>query len=103
MDVSAGSLGARTVAGEPPPLLLQQCGMTESVSGMQWVDIPTHLLRAELLRRQEQGRQEQERPACGTKGNRGYYNTPLHVFALILILTVSTAGMLPSKRAAWSC
>lgn len=54
---------------------------------MQWANIPTHLLRAELLRRQEH-----EHPECGTKGNRGYYNTPLHVFALALILTVSTAG-----------
>ncbi|KAF9735702.1 hypothetical protein PMIN02_005562 [Paraphaeosphaeria minitans] len=62
-------------------------------AGLQWVDIPTHLLRAELLRRQEQEQdQEQERPECGTKGNGGYYNTPLHVFALVLILTVSTAA-----------
>ena len=60
--------------------------------GVLWADVPTHLLQAELLRRQQQ--QQQERPACGTKGHRGYYNTPLHVFALMLILTVSTAGML---------
>lgn len=44
-------------------------------------------LRAELLRRQED-----ERPTCGTKGRKGTYNTPLHVFALVLILTLSTAG-----------
>jgi hypothetical protein len=44
-------------------------------------------LRAELLRRQEE-----ERPTCGTKGRKGTYNTPLHVFALALILTLSTAG-----------
>jgi zinc transporter 1/2/3 len=44
-------------------------------------------LRAELLRRQED-----DRPTCGTKGRKGTYNTPLHVFALVLILTLSTAG-----------
>ncbi|EAT88526.2 hypothetical protein SNOG_04766 [Parastagonospora nodorum SN15] len=51
-------------------------------------EIPTHLLRAELHRRQQDG---QERPACGTKGGKGHYNTSLHVFALFLILTLSTA------------
>lgn len=61
--------------------------MTSAILGLSWTDIPTHLLRAELQRRQAQ-----ERPACGTKGGRGYYNTPLHVFALILILALSTAG-----------
>ncbi|PSN69707.1 Zinc/iron permease [Corynespora cassiicola Philippines] len=56
-------------------------------SGLSWSDIPTHLLHAELLRRQED-----ERPTCGTKGGTGSYNTPLHVFALVLILAVSTAA-----------
>ncbi|KAF1996705.1 Zinc/iron permease [Amniculicola lignicola CBS 123094] len=56
-------------------------------TGPSWTDIPTHLLRAELLRRQVD-----ERPACGTKGGRGHYNTPLHVFALFLILALSTAA-----------
>ena len=55
--------------------------------GLPWSNVPTHLLRAELLRRQEQ-----DRPTCGTKGGRGHYNTPAHVFALILILVLSTAG-----------
>ncbi|KAF1975271.1 Zinc/iron permease [Bimuria novae-zelandiae CBS 107.79] len=63
-------------------------GDHEARAGIQWADIPTHLLRAELLRRQQQ----EERPTCGTKGNRGKYNTPFHVFALLLILTVSTGA-----------
>src|SRR5256884_9673490 len=61
--------------------------MTRAILGLSWTDIPTHMLRAELLRRQAN-----ERPVCGTKGGRGSYNTPLHVFALFLILALSTAG-----------
>ncbi|KAF2132784.1 Zinc/iron permease [Dothidotthia symphoricarpi CBS 119687] len=49
--------------------------------------LSSHLLRAELLRRQEN-----DRPVCGTKGGKGSYNTPLHVFALVLILSLSTAA-----------
>ncbi|KAF2831112.1 Zinc/iron permease [Ophiobolus disseminans] len=59
------------------------------LAGLSYAEIPTHLLRAELHRRQQDG---QERPACGTKGGRGHYNTPIHVFALFLILTLSTAA-----------
>ncbi|KAF2835514.1 Zinc/iron permease [Patellaria atrata CBS 101060] len=53
----------------------------------QWLDIPTAVLQAELRRRQEE---TNERPPCGTKGARASYNTPLHVFALALILILST-------------
>ncbi|KAF2118425.1 Zinc/iron permease [Lophiotrema nucula] len=53
--------------------------------GLSWTDVPTHLLRAELQRRQDDAK-----PACGTKGGRGSYNTPIHVFALFLILGLST-------------
>ncbi|KAF2013348.1 Zinc/iron permease [Aaosphaeria arxii CBS 175.79] len=56
------------------------------IAGFSWTDIPTHILRDELRRRQT----DDDRPACGTKGNRGTYNTPLHVFALVLILALST-------------
>ncbi|CAI6278507.1 unnamed protein product [Periconia digitata] len=56
-------------------------------AGLHWVDVPTHLLRAELLRRDQN-----ERPECGTKGSRGSYNTPIHVFALLLILALSTGA-----------
>jgi hypothetical protein len=52
-------------------------------------DIPTHLLLNELRRRDNV---EDETPACGSKGNKGTYNTSGHVFALFLILTLSTAG-----------
>jgi len=60
---------------------------------MPWSDVsivPTRLLREELLRRG--GDIRDERPECGTKDSRGSYNTPLHVFALFLILALSTAG-----------
>jgi hypothetical protein len=64
-----------------------------SVPGLSWSNmdvIPSQLLRDELMRRGEA--LDPQRPACGTKGNRGSYNTPLHVFALFLILILSTAG-----------
>lgn len=47
--------------------------------------LSTEFLRAELLRRDE-------RPACGSKAGKGAYNTSLHVFALFLILGLSTAA-----------
>jgi len=51
--------------------------------------ISTELLRAELLTRQEE---DDVRPVCGS-GAKGAYNTPLHVFALFLILFLSVAGL----------
>ncbi|KAG9784235.1 Zinc-regulated transporter 2 [Exophiala dermatitidis] len=45
--------------------------------------LPLELLHAELLRRQE-------KPTCGTPGKQGSYNTGIHVFALFLILVLST-------------
>ncbi|KAF2030076.1 Zinc/iron permease [Setomelanomma holmii] len=56
-------------------------------NGLSYTEIPTHLLRAELHRRQQD-----EQPTCGTKGGKGHYNEPIHVFALFLILTLSTAA-----------
>lgn len=53
-------------------------------------DLPIEVLRAELARRQNG--EATERPACGS-GKRGVYNTPIHVFALVLILALSTLGM----------
>jgi hypothetical protein len=52
--------------------------------------ITTELLRRELQRRQE----EVAKPECGSKGAGGnkQYNTGSHVFALGLILALSTAG-----------
>ncbi|KXJ96178.1 Zinc/iron permease [Microdochium bolleyi] len=58
--------------------------------------LPTELLLAELHRRQDadpttstEPAAEPPQPTCGTK-QRGTYDTPLHVFALVLILTLST-------------
>ncbi|KAI5467473.1 Zinc/iron permease [Mariannaea sp. PMI_226] len=53
--------------------------------GDSWASIPTNLLLAELQRRKEDG----EKPTCGNR-TKGYYDTTAHVFALILILAVST-------------
>ncbi|OAL44271.1 Zinc/iron permease [Pyrenochaeta sp. DS3sAY3a] len=59
------------------------------MAGLAWTDIPSHLLRAELHRRQVEG---DGRPKCGTKGAKGSYNLSIHVFALFLILALSTAA-----------
>ena len=53
-----------------------------------WSSIPTDLLLAELSRRDD----TTSRPECGS-GNKGSYDTGIHVFALFLILTLSTLGM----------
>ncbi|KAI4142259.1 MAG: hypothetical protein LQ340_007399, partial [Diploschistes diacapsis] len=53
-----------------------------------WSHIPLHILQEELRRRQDEG--IPTKPECGTKGGRAGYNTPAHIFALILILTLST-------------
>ncbi|KAL8817975.1 MAG: hypothetical protein Q9191_008039 [Dirinaria sp. TL-2023a] len=53
-----------------------------------WSEIPIEVLRAELLKRVGE---DYEKPECGSKGQRASYNTSLHVFALILILALSTA------------
>lgn len=52
-----------------------------------WSSIPTHVLLTELSRRDD----DDERPQCGS-GEQGSYDTGLHVFALFLILIVSTLG-----------
>ena len=75
----------------PPPRPL----LTSTAAPIHWSDIPTTFLLSELRRRQE----APEKPACGTKGRHGNYNTPLHVFALVLILVLSTGGEAPSLTA----
>ncbi|KAM0466520.1 hypothetical protein ACHAPV_000023 [Trichoderma viride] len=52
-----------------------------------WASIPSNLLRAELQRRADDG----EKPQCGGH-NSGWYDTAAHVFALLLILVLSTLG-----------
>jgi ZIP zinc/iron transport family len=50
--------------------------------------LPSHILLTELSRRQDDT--TTSKPTCGTSGRQGNYNTPLHVFALFLILGLST-------------
>ncbi|UPX11613.1 uncharacterized protein EKO05_0002210 [Ascochyta rabiei] len=58
-------------------------GLVEGLS-----HITTELLRKELQRRQD----EVVKPECGSKGGKKHYNTGIHVFALFLILSLSTAA-----------
>lgn len=53
-----------------------------------WASIPTSLLLVELKRRQDDDGKDQQ-PECGSR-ERGWYDTPAHVFALFLILVLST-------------
>lgn len=55
--------------------------------------LPLELLHAELSRRQD------AKPACGSAENHGTYNTGLHVFALFLILILSTLGKQEGRTA----
>ena len=48
--------------------------------------LPLDILQEELQRRQD----APAKPACGTTGRRGTYNTGIYVFALFLILGLST-------------
>ncbi|PNP80101.1 hypothetical protein FNYG_06811 [Fusarium nygamai] len=57
----------------------------EVPQGESWASIPTDLILAELKRRKDDG----EKPECGSR-TKGSYDTSAHVFALILILTLST-------------
>ncbi|KAF4505487.1 hypothetical protein G6O67_007431 [Ophiocordyceps sinensis] len=50
-----------------------------------WSSMPTSLLLQELRRREEEG----TKPQCGSRP-KGRYDTAVHVFALVLILTLST-------------
>lgn len=52
--------------------------------------LPLYLLRAEIARRQTSTDAQDERPACGSGNNTRHYDTGLHVFALFLILGLST-------------
>ncbi|KAG6009138.1 hypothetical protein E4U21_003207 [Claviceps maximensis] len=64
---------------------------------MQWSSLPTGLLLAELQRRKHSG----EKPECGSR-QQGWYDTAAHVFALLLILALSTLACgfpLISRRA----
>lgn len=68
---------------EPCATLLRRTEIGDTLSG-----IPLSILHAELQRRQD----GDEKPACGRSGSRGSYNMGAHVFALFLILILSTLG-----------
>lgn len=69
------------------PLIPLNC-LPRLTEAQAWTDIPTDILRAELVRRQDGA----QKPACGSGHVKGAYNTSLHVGALVLILVLSTAG-----------
>ncbi|OJJ71520.1 hypothetical protein ASPBRDRAFT_125906 [Aspergillus brasiliensis CBS 101740] len=52
-------------------------------------DVPESVLRAELSRRSYARASNDDTSTCGSR-ERGAYNTPIHVFALFLILVLST-------------
>ncbi|PYI06275.1 Zinc/iron permease [Aspergillus sclerotiicarbonarius CBS 121057] len=52
-------------------------------------NVPDAILRAELSRRSNTQRSSDDTTTCGSR-ERGAYNTPIHVFALFLILVLST-------------
>lgn len=58
--------------------------------------ITTELLRRELQRRQD----EVAKPECGSKGGNKQYGTGEHVFALVLVLALSTSGAYQLGRVA---
>jgi len=77
-------------SAQPPPV--DVLGITRAMTARDgpWMglsEISTHILQAELRRRDEH-----DRPACGSKGGKKHYNTAAHVFALFLILFLSTAA-----------
>ncbi|KAI0457408.1 zip family zinc transporter [Xylaria acuta] len=63
-------------------------GPSDLLNDASWSSIPTDFLRAELARRRDNDGAS-AKPACGS-GDKGSYDTPLHVFALVLILALST-------------
>src|SRR4051794_3662816 len=68
-----------------PPRLIRRTALDDTSS---LHNLPLSLLHAELQRRQD----KDYKPSCGTSTQRGSYNLPLHVFALFLILILSTLG-----------
>ncbi|KAK4097445.1 Zinc/iron permease [Parathielavia hyrcaniae] len=64
---------------------MERLGVRADDPDPRWSSIPTELLLAELSRRDG----AQDRPACGSS-QKGSYDTGIHVFALFLILALST-------------
>ncbi|TKA48254.1 hypothetical protein B0A54_01747 [Friedmanniomyces endolithicus] len=75
----------------PPRPLPPQAQLTATKPQDLLTTLPLSQLHAELSRRQsEPASTPTSRPACGSNASPHTYNTPLHVFALLLILTLST-------------
>jgi zinc transporter ZupT len=70
------------------PLFADATLLTPPELGSTLSAVPLSALHAELQRRQD----DNEKPKCGGTGNRGVYNMGSHVFALFLILILSTLG-----------
>ncbi|KAF2146750.1 uncharacterized protein K452DRAFT_218939 [Aplosporella prunicola CBS 121167] len=88
--LSSSHPGGRDEGFQPAPIPAKKHAHANrnvfaGLSAPSWSEIPYEFLRAELHRRQQDG----ARPACGS-ARKGTYNTPLHVFALVLILVLST-------------
>lgn len=68
-------------------------GELVDIADPEWQRLPVQMLQAMLRQRQGGGDAGgPDRPPCGSGKARGAYNTGLHVFALFLILFLSTAG-----------
>ncbi|KAL8998199.1 MAG: hypothetical protein Q9169_002684 [Polycauliona sp. 2 TL-2023] len=55
---------------------------------ISWANVPTAILQAEIARRDD----TPTKPACGSGKSTKAYDTPLHFFALLLILGLSVAA-----------
>ncbi|ROW04837.1 hypothetical protein VMCG_04809 [Cytospora schulzeri] len=64
--------------------------LSQLTRDVSWSSIPTEWLLAELAKRDD-GTDADTKPQCGS-GKKGSYDTALHVFALVLILVLSTAA-----------
>lgn len=62
--------------------------MAWSGDPISWADVPTAILQAEIARRDD----APTKPTCGSGKSTKAYDTPLHFFALLLILGLSVAG-----------
>lgn len=74
-------------AASTPEMLTGRPDTAAVADDVSWATIPTNILLAELKRRQDDG--QDQKPECGSR-ERGWYDTAAHVFALFLILVLST-------------
>lgn len=62
------------------------------LSPSEWAHVPLQALHAELLRRRRRQEETGGRPECGSGRNLDDYDVSAHVFAVALILILSTLG-----------